>query len=306
MKKLLLASAFVASFGTFADPILLPDGLSIPSPQQVVSAGDGNLDNPLGFVQYFSDASGNVVNIGNPDFFAGDTTQSPVIDVTGLHLNGYGLIRTTPGSTGDLSCNSCSLVFEFGGLEAITDNNGIVSFNSDGSFMNVFVSADKGSSFAFSDFGSASLNSTFADDFIDEENDALWLSGSFSETFFSGNVINGNLVAGLELGFVNGTLSNGVFANTAVGVAEGNANGNVVKNAVTDPALNDNPFFYTDFFDVVAFSLAASFGTQGGINTVASSNSGDIKANVVSTPATLGLFGLALMGMGLVRRNKKA
>jgi hypothetical protein len=60
-------------------------------------------------------------------------------------------------------------------------------------------------------------------------------------------------------------------------------------------------------FDAVAFSLSSTFfSVNGDILTVSQENDGNLSANVVSTPATLGLFGLALMGMGLVRRNKKA
>lgn len=292
-KKLILAASLVASMNAVADPILLPGGVSVPNPQAPNALnGTGNIVNTLEFIQYFEDDSGNLVNIGT------DLANAST-------LNGYGTLFSE-GAVGDFLCSSCSLAFEFGGLQVVQgsianpfggpDLPGL-SLNPLDSFFNVYIVDEITQSLTglLTD-GLGGLDQTAADNFIDETNDTLFLSGVFTEINYNPDLTPENLAL---LGLGAGGLTAGIDINEMV-PGEGIANGNIISNSVTQSNL-------TAMFDAVAFSLSSTFfGTNGEILTVAQENDGNLSANVVSTPATLGLFGLALMGMGLVRRSNKA
>ncbi len=303
-KKLLIAASLVASMNVVADPILLPGGVSVPNPATPnASNGTGNIVNTLEFVQFFKDDNGEVVNLGD-------------VGPNGVNsLTGFGTLLSE-GNPGDFLCPSCSLAFEFGGLgieaglvdfEDFDPQTGQFEtiqipgfvFNPQNSFFNVYIVDEINVSLTdlLTD-GAGNLNQTASDDFIDETNDTLFLSGVFSEVNYNPDFnINGNFALG---GLGAGSLTAGVDIND-LAPGEGIANGNVLSDTVTQAGT------LSAMFDAVAFSLSSTFfGTSGDILTVAQENDGNLSANVVSTPATLGLFGLALMGMGLVRRNKKA
>ena len=125
-------------------------------------------------------------------------------------------------------------------------------------------------------------------------NDTLFLSGSFSELEYTPDTAIENLSYG---GLLDGELVAGIDILDPA-PEEGIANGNIVSNKVSQRGL-------TDFFDAVAFSLSATFqAVNGDVITIAQGNAGNLSTNVVPAPASLGVLGLALVGMGFLRRRK--
>lgn len=295
-KKLAVAATLAMSFTAVADPILLPGGVSVPDPvEPSVVNGTGNVVTTLNFLQYFQDQSGNLVNLETA--FTGDFS-----DFVGFQLTGFGTL--TSGSAGEFLCPSCTLAFNFGGLSVIETTilnpftgqpQQSLTLNPDGSFFDLYI-IDEYSGSLPGDFASTDRLSLTAGaaGFIDEINDTLFMSGSFSELEYSPEISVQNLSYG---GLLDGELVAGIdIADPAPG--EGIANGNIVSNQVTQEGL-------TDFFDAVAFSLSSTFqAVNGDIITIAQGNAGNLSTNVVPAPATLGVFGLALAGMGFLRRRK--
>jgi hypothetical protein len=297
LKKLVVAATIALSFTAAADPILLPGGVSVPNPVEANPVnGTGNVSTTLNFVQYVQNSSGDIISLE-------DELNADFNNLIGLTLNGFGILAT--GTDGDFLCPSCSLAFEFGGLEVTTDSFTFpVIGDVDGlgldvadSFFNLYIideyTGSLGNDFVEPDRMSLSAS---ADGFIDPLTDTLFLSGIFSELEYSPRLSDQNLEYG---GLLDGELVAGIDIAEAAD-DEGIANGNIISNGVTQAGL-------TSFFDAVAFSLSSTFiGTTGEVITVAQGNAGNLSTNVqsVSAPATLGVFGLALAGMGLLRRRK--
>lgn len=305
-KKLLCAASIVAMASTSvsASGILLPGGVSIPNPVAANPAtGTGNLLNSLGFIQYFEDSNGDFVNLGDILNGSGAIDPQSALD---LSLNGFGLLDSS-GDAGEFLCASCSLTLEFGGLDVVATQ--IVNpFNPTGplvdtftvdatnSFINVFISGPKDPSFAVgpSLAPAGVLDQVAADDFIDEANDTLFLSGVFSELTYDPTISAQNLLAG---GLLQGTLTAGIELDDPLLPTSGVANGNFVSDSVTQSNLSN-------LFDAVAFSLSANFvSVTGSILDIAQGNDGNLSANVVPAPATLGLFGLSLLAAARMRRR---
>lgn len=293
-KKLIIAATLAVSFTAAADPIMLPGGVSVPEPVEASPVnGTGNVVTTLNFLQYFQDSSGNMVNLG--EGFSGDFN-----DFLGLELTGFGFLAT--GNAGDFLCPSCTLAFNFGGLTVVEDTVNVLGSDVDslgldpnGSFFDLYI-IDEYSGNLPDDFASAdrlSLTPSAAN-FIDEVADTLFLSGTFSELEYTPEIDNQNLAYG---GLLDGELVAGIdIADVAPN--EGIANGNIVSNGVTQEGLST-------FFDAVAFSLSSTFqAVNGDVITIAQGNAGNLSTNVVSAPTTLGVFGLALAGMGFLRRRK--
>ena len=297
-KKLVLATSLVFAVNAVADPIILPGGVTVPNPATPNALnGTGNIFNSLDFIQFFEDGNGNVVNIE-------DQISTDFNDLIGLSLTGYGTLNSA-GDPGDFLCPSCTLAFEFGGLDVVPGTVDIpfvgpvpaLDLDSDGSFFNVYIVDEVTTSLTdlLTD-GMGELDTVAADAFIDDMSDVLFLSGTFTELQYDAELTMENLGLG---GLGAGTLTAGIDINDE-GPDEGIANGNVLSDTVTQSNL-------TSFFDAVAFSLSSTFFAVGGdVLTVSQENDGNLSANVVPAPATLGIFGLALMGLGLVRRNKKS
>ena len=313
----------LATTSVAAEPILLPGGVSVQNP--ATPSGDtGNVNNGLNLVQYYSDSSGSIVNISDLISVSQDMTFANTDGLVGLNLEGFGIINNNV-DTGDLLCPSCQLVFEFGGLEIVEANDrgpfdNALDLSLTDSFFNVWLVDSLGlstpSAEALLRNSDGTLNQSALTSFIDSTSDTLFLSGAFVDANY--NAETGGTVGGVNVAYYGG-IAEGELT-TAIDIAdeapgEGIANGNIVSNSLTRADFNEFGFVpgqgmvptVVNYFDAFAFSVSASFFDSNLRTTdVASGNSGDLTANVVSTPATLGLFGLALMGMGLVRRNKKA
>ncbi len=323
MKKLVIAAAMLAATSAFAEPILLPGGVSVPNPATSAN-GSGNVNNGLNLIQYYSDINGDIVNIGDLIQLSQDQTFANTDGLVGLNLEGYGIINNNV-DTGDLLCPSCQLVFEFGGLEIVeADDRGpfgnALDLSLTQSYFNVWLVDSLGgatpSAEALLRETNGTINQGALDDFIDDTSDTLFLSGSFVDANYNAETNGqvGNVNVAYFGGIAEGELTTAIdIADEAPG--EGIANGNIVSDSLTRADFNEFQFVpgqglvpvVMNYFDAFAFSVSASFFDSNlGTYDVASGNSGDLTANVVSAPATVGLFGLALMGMGLIRRNKNA
>lgn len=313
MKKIALAAAMFASFSVFAEPILLPGGVSVPEPAVGNSTqGEGNVNNSFSFTQWFyvtnpdDETESQIVNLQDIAegetygslFGSQNTTEVSFLD---LVLTGVGELSISANPdplSGDLSCSSCELTLTFDGLTlaALSGDQSALGLTS----LDVYVS-DLANNFNLAVFSDGFDNQqTFDDQYGFATEGTKWLTGTFSALNYRADDDTNAFTS-----LLSGDLDAAVDINPE-GPGEGIANGNVVGDTLASPGD-----FGPVWFDAFAFSMESTFRDfDDNLNpftaTLARSNDANISANVVSTPATLGLFGLALMGMGLVRRNKRA
>jgi hypothetical protein len=177
-------------------------------------------------------------------------------------------------------CGSCELTFSFGGIFA----DGTGDFDFDSGWINVYVDTPVSTNFQNTSLASSWGTPGLQGDIDNAVDGDLWLSlsvedGTYSETS----------------GYVSGNIS---------------LNMNAEDGLASDIFDSNNTFgfdiFSNELFDAVGSSLGASFTEFRNGVYISTTSTGSIIANPVSTPASLGLFGGALILLGAsVRRKTK-
>jgi hypothetical protein len=237
---------------------------------------DPTFNASLEFTQWFT--TGNTTGISDTN---GSMDVGSVVNPVGAtfeELVGVGEILAINSAS---FCGSCELTFSFGGIFA---EAGGTELDFSTGWINVYVDNTVSTNFLNTglrsawDIGAAEVQSE-----IDKATDGdLWLSMSVANGAFSPTV-----------GYVSGNIS--MNLNTEAGLA-----------AEAFDSNNVGGFQFVDLFDAVGSSLGAAFTEyQDGV-FISTTSTGSIIANPVSTPASLGLFGGALILLGAsVRRKAK-
>jgi len=209
---------------------------------------------------------------------------NPLTLTGGEELVGVGEILSI---NSDSFCNNCELTFSFGGI-TFNDpqQNPSSAFDFTNGWINVYVDKPLATDHQNTNIPAVWTTPAFATEVGNAVDGDLWLSLGFEDAVFFGVPFSGTINAGL-------------MVEDTGGLAK--------AEAVFDQDSIVSPFFGTDLFDALGTNFSTTFGkllTDGVL--VSDTGSGNLTANPVSSPATLAIFGIGLMGVGFASRRKSA
>ena len=321
-----LAIAFAAATSASAGTIALPTGLSLdPKIGGDPTQGEGNFDHGFNFIQWWE-------NAGTP---ASLSSLNPS-NLSDFKLNGYGELEIA-NDIGKFECSGCEISFNFSdiglvlesldadGLQEVIDNNisaflsanpfdandpstfptdanilayaasqGKIFPDGNGGFLGAELDIDTAALSIFVDYTpDLSVNSTPDSAWVSQATDGVeWLVLDFQEVNFASKApddgVFGLSSADTTFGFV-----------ASAGEAFDNFNDAQGITWVSESI--------TLLSDVIGFGLSASFNDDGngGYEIYSSVGTGNVRGNVVTAPATLGVFGLSVIGGALLARRRK-
>jgi hypothetical protein len=313
MKKFLLASSVIASLVSMSSAsaaIVLPGGISLNPQATDLDVGVGNFNNSFEFIQWWDNTSNNTANGGfeQADFLQAITSDGVNFDEAAIadyeanwKLNGVGdIVLPSTLETGKLSCASCELTFEFGGigLLATRDANNVFTgweLSLAGSFLNVYL--DQTPDFQIGDVDIIGSGANLSDAQYNAVTDGTsWLTLAFVDSYFN----PGNPTTDPTGGLLSG---DSYFSFDVTG---GEAADNIVPNSIRNAQTNIfgqsvAPEFLV-YRDILGLGMSASFGTS----PLSAGTSGNLTGVAVSAPSTIAFFGLGLVVISFVsrRRNK--
>ncbi|HCV03545.1 MAG TPA: hypothetical protein DG048_12915 [Pseudoalteromonas sp.] len=313
MKKFLFASSVIASLVSMSSAsaaIILPGGIALNPQNTDLDVGIGNFNNSFEFIQWWDNTSNNTSDGGfeQADFLqsivdsSGAFNESAIADYeNNWKLNGVGDI-TMPSTleTGKLSCSSCELTFEFGGIGLTSTRDANNSFtgwelNLDGSFLNVYL--DNTPDFEIGSVDAIGSDAHLTDAQYDKVTDGdAWLTLAFEDSYFNPGNTSTDPTGGLLAG--DSYFSFSVTGGTAVDNFVSNSIRNAQTNIFGQPIA---PEFYV-YRDILGLGMSAAFGDA----PLSSGTSGNLTGVAISAPSTIAFFGLGLVGLSLAsrRRNK--
>jgi hypothetical protein len=232
-------------------------------------------------------SSASLINVGgvewDPDYIfdfngvAGLIYQE--IDLGTGDLSGYGRVTTLNGLGLAALCPGCELTFHFGGYTlSVADSTLTTDLEYVGGWMKFWVD----NTVDAPDSDASLLTSANTGD--DGGTNALWLE------------LAGHVIGGTETTFIGGFdftgFPTGVGALDVVG-------GMAMGNTDTDSIMLPNQ----TITDITFGSTFTNFGTTG--TTSWGTGSADFKGNSIPEPASLAIFGLALIALAIGVRNSK-
>jgi hypothetical protein len=324
-KVLSAVSIAVVSATASAGNMALPNGISLdPKTGGDPAQGEGNYDHGFNFVQWWENAgvptSLSALNPTNFDQFM---------------LNGYGELEIA-NDIGKFECAGCEITFDFSdiGLEfallnddeldvvfgdtvvefinanpgaAITRDN-VLQYAADigkifpgvnpGEYLGAQLDASNASLGIWVDYTpDLSVNATPDSAWVAQASDGFqWLTLDFQEVEFSTKA-PGDGVFGLSS-------ADSTFGLLASG-------GNAFKNVDDAQGIKWAAEGINLLSDVIGFGLSATFNrSDSNDNTsdyevYSSVGTGNVRGNIVSAPATLGILGLSVIGAGMLARRRK-
>lgn len=337
MKKLLLASILSAMVSVAnAGVVALPSGVSfVAEASPNAEAGVGNYSSPFNFVQWWDDSS----TAANAD----SLSTFSLLDESSYsryQLQGLGeLANVNSTDPGSLTCGSCEITFQFGGLGLIGSTvanpefaAAVDLFSSNAAFINSIAPL------TIEEYVTTILQipESFRVPTLDITNGYLNVYVDYSGNDYQNSIIDDdNMVTAAEIASAADPLATPFlklkFAEIAASVTDFNdgvfglsaldtffglnvagtdvaTGGTAFKNFSTQSIRSlQNDIF--GFADAVGLGLSASFGqrTPGVYDTFATSNrTGSISGFAVSAPSTIAFMGLGLFGLAFAarRRNK--
>lgn len=264
---------------------------------QLVVCLDGGLPNfsaTIDFTQWWTITNTTVVTDVNTAVST-ETISPTLSSISSAYQNGdapelVGAGKFNLGNgVGEPNCNGCELTFSFGGLYFDPQNSAAPIDSSEG-WLNIYVDyAQSGGAFDEGLMDNLTGATEHAARAVDGD---LWLSLTLRDFEYYEDpayaAIGEPLISGTSL----------FFGDVVGGIAE--------SNFISD--------FFLGAYEADAFGLASTFddnsrapSTPAGLNVSEYSvrGSGNVEAATVSTPSTIAMFGLALVGLGAMSRRRK-
>lgn len=340
MKKLLLASVLSAMVSVAnAGVVALPSGVSfIAEASPSADAGVGNYTSPFNFVQWWDD----VTTATNGDSLSTFNLLDESIYSNNYELKGLGeLGNTNSTDPGTLTCGSCEITFQFGGIGLIGTDISNPEFVAEVARQQLFIDAgfvilQPGETATSIVRDAGQIQELLRVPTIDISNGYLNVYVDYSGNDYQNSTIDDdNMVTAAEIESAADPLATPFLKLkfTQIAASVFNSNDGVFGLSVLDTffglevAGNDVATGGTayknfntqgvrslqngivNFADAVGLGLSASFGqrTPGVYDTFATSNrTGSISGFAVSAPSTIAFMGLGLFGLAFAarRRNK--
>lgn len=292
MKKLLLATAMLAaSSAANAGVVSAAGGLSWE-----VDGGLPNFSATIDFTQWWTVS--NTTTISDTNQAVSSASISPTFSSLigsiqsgqAPELVGAGKFNLNQGGIGEPSCNGCELTFSFGGL-FFDPANQAAPIDSSTGWLNIYVDYAKvGGAFDEGMMTNAVDVADHASRAVDGE---LWLSLGLSDFIYNADPSYASLGEPL----LSGTT---LFYGDVVG---GIAQNNFISDFF-ESAFEADAFGLTSIFD--DNSRAPQSSADLNVSNYSVRGNGNVEAATVSAPSTIAMFGLALVGLGISTRRRKA